>query len=266
MYQRANRRIFGRALRAGLVLSVLASAVNAALATEVTDLGTVGTQASSGAVSAPAKGTAQAVAPTQTSLNATQPESVISRSFIASSISPVSDYSAIAAIAPSVTGGISVNGPGLSETKNGLRGFKDGEFNVTFDGIPFGDTNGATHHSTSYFPASVIGGVTVERGPAKASDFGQATFGGSVNLFSRDLLQQQTIEPFAAYGSWNTRLLGTRVDSGTLTNLGDARMAVSVQDLTSDGYRTFSSLEGKNVMFKLEKPLGDHTLLTVDTN
>jgi iron complex outermembrane receptor protein len=199
-------------------------------------------------------------------LKATQPQSVINRTFIENSISPVSDYSAITAIAPSVTGGISVNGPGLSETKNGLRGFKDGEYNITFDGIPFADTNGATHHSTSYFPASVIGNVTVERGPGQASDFGQATFGGSVNLFSRELLKEQTIEPFTSYGSWNTRLIGTRVDSGTLTNLGDAKMAVSVQDLKSDGYRTFSSLGGQNFTFKMEKPLGDNTLLTLDAN
>ena len=70
--------------------------------------------------------------------------------------------------------GISVNGPGLGETKLTMRGLPDGQFNITWDGIPFGDTNGPTHHSTAYFPASVIGRVEVERGPGNASNLGQA--------------------------------------------------------------------------------------------
>ncbi|MBI3727272.1 MAG: hypothetical protein HY254_02940 [Burkholderiales bacterium] len=32
----------------------------------------------------------------------------------------------------------------------------------------FGDTNNPTHHSTSYFPARIIGGMVIERGPGNA--------------------------------------------------------------------------------------------------
>ncbi len=230
-----------------------------------TDLGTVGTQATVQGAAAGVQGAA-AVAPTQTSLDATQPQSVISRSFIENSASPVSDFTAIAAIAPSVTGGISVNGPGLSEAKNGIRGFKDGEYNITWDGIPFGDTNGPTHHSTAYFPAQTIGSIVVDRGPGNASNIGNATFGGTIALFSRDLAKEQTFTPYFSIGSWNTRLTGVRFDSGALESLGDTTFAVNYQKETSDGYRTFSALQGENLNFKLQKAISDSTLLTVNTN
>ena len=102
-------------------------------------------------------------------------------------MTPLADFNAVARIAPSVGVGLSANGPGLGESKVALRGFQHGEYNVTYDGIPFGDTNNPTHHSTSYFPARIIGGMVIERGPGNASNLGQATFGGSINLFSKEL-------------------------------------------------------------------------------
>ncbi|MDE2427461.1 MAG: TonB-dependent receptor plug domain-containing protein, partial [Burkholderiales bacterium] len=125
-------------------------------------------------------------APVQTSLKATQPQSIITATFIEQSVTPLGDYNAVAKIAPSVGSGESANGPGLAETKVTLRGFQDGEYNMTYDGIPFGDTNDPSHHSTSYFPARIIGGMVIERGPGNASNLGQATFGGSINLYSKE--------------------------------------------------------------------------------
>ena len=57
----------------------------------------------------------------------------------------------ILSIDPSMTGG-DPNGPGLSDggAKNTLRGLPDGT--AQYDDIPFGDTNGPTHHNISYFP------------------------------------------------------------------------------------------------------------------
>ncbi len=253
-----------RALSPCFAVSLLASCVSGAFAANVNDLGTVGTQATSGGA-VPVSKAAQ-VAPTRASLSATQPQSIISREYIENSTSPVADYSAIAAIAPSVTLGISTNGPGLGETKNGIRGFKDGEFNITFDGIPFGDTNGVSHHSTAYFPSSVIGEVVVERGPGNASNMGQATFGGSINMFSRPIANEQTVAPYLSFGSWNTQLYGLRYDSGVLKDAGDAKFAFSYQKQTSDGYLTFSPIQGENLMLKVEKAVGASTLLTANIN
>lgn len=109
-------------------------------------------------------------APVQSSLKATQPQSIITATFIKQSVTDLADFNAVARIAPSVGSGVSANGPGLAESKVTLRGFQDGEYNMTYDGIPFGDTNNPTHHSTSYFPARIIGGMVIERGPGNASN------------------------------------------------------------------------------------------------
>jgi hypothetical protein len=98
--------------------------------------------------------TASAAAPTQSSLSATEPQSIITRDFIELSVTPTAEYSRIVNIAPSLSGD-SANGPGLSETKTTMRGFGDDQYNITFDGIPWGDTNNPAHHSTSFFPGSV---------------------------------------------------------------------------------------------------------------
>ena len=52
--------------------------------------------------------------------------------------------------------GQDVNGPGLSDggAKNTLRGQADGNFVMQYDGIPFGDTNGPSHHSESDLPTA----------------------------------------------------------------------------------------------------------------
>ena len=98
-------------------------------------------------------------APAQADLNITQPQSVIGLDWISNHVAPTADYAAIAAIAPGVTN-VSTAGPGLGESKQmTLRGFNDNSYNVTYDGIPFGDTNDFSHHTSSYFPAKMIGQV-----------------------------------------------------------------------------------------------------------
>ncbi|MFZ6871848.1 TonB-dependent receptor [Undibacterium sp. Di27W] len=202
-------------------------------------------------------------APVQTSLKATQPQSVITATFIEQSVTPLADFNAVARIAPSIGAGVSPNGPGLAETKVTLRGFQDGEYNVTYDGIPFGDTNNPTHHSTSYFPARIIGGMVIERGPGNASNLGQATFGGSINLFSKELSHDFHFTPYATFGSWNTRMLGVQLDSGISSYFGDTRFMFNGSRLTTDGYLTYSGVNEDNYQFKLQRSLGKDTTLTV---
>ena len=67
-----------------------------------------------------------------------------------------------------------------------MRGFQDGKYNITYDGIAFGDTNNPTHHAADYFPTSTIGAVVVDRGPGAAGDLGQANYGGAIHFFSPD--------------------------------------------------------------------------------
>ena len=230
------------------------------------DLGTVGgsggaaTQTSVNANS----GTAAAVAPTQANLSATQPQSIISRAFIENSTPPTGNFNTILAIAPSVASTPATNGPGLSDQKMTLRGFQDGEYNVTFDGIPFGDANGPTHHSTAYFPASVIGGMVVERGPGNASNLGYSTYGGSVNMFSKTPQATRLISAYTSLGSWGTNLEGVAYESGRMEG-SDATLQVNAQRMDSDGYLTHNAIASKNLTVKYQRPLGDTSVLTLFT-
>lgn len=84
-------------------------------------------------------------APTQADLTITQPQSVIGLDYISNHVAPTADYAAIAGIAPGVST-IGLSGPGLDEAKQmTIRGFNDNQYNVTYDGIPFGDTNDFSH-------------------------------------------------------------------------------------------------------------------------
>lgn len=210
-----------------------------------------------------AKGTAANVAPTKSSLDAFQPQSIISRTYIENSMSDVSDYTGIATIAPSVSGGVDNNGPGLSEKDAVIRGFQDGEYNVRYDGIPFGDTNDPTHHSTSYFPASVIGAVQIDRGPGYAGDLGQETLGGSMNLFSRTLSDQGYAQAKLSYGSWATVNTTLTLQSGVIDDLHGARFTANMQVLNSDGYLTYSDVHEYNQFVKFDVPINANWTITV---
>ena len=250
-----------------LAMLSLAGSYAMAQSAELVDLGSIGATTGSGAGSTVSitaeRGTAAAVAPTQANLKATQPQSIISRAFIEESVAPTGNFNTIVSIAPSVNTQPSPNGPGLSDTKSTMRGFKDGQYNVTFDGIPFGDSNDPTHHSTSYFPASVLGGVVIERGPGNASNFGQSTFGGSMNLLSKVPSKEQSFSTYGSIGNWGTRLEGVAFESGRMEQYGDATLQLNYQHLASGGYLSNNNIKSDNFMLKFQRPVGDSSLLTL---
>ena len=92
-----------------------------------------------------------------------------------------------------------------------MRGFQNGQYNVTFDGIPWGDSNDFTQHTTSYFMQQDIGNVVVDRGPGDASNIGNATFGGTIAVNSKDPMQEANTNLYASLGSFNTRLFGAQL-------------------------------------------------------
>src|SRR5271170_7485789 len=160
-------------------------------------------------------------APAKASLDTTEPQTIINRNYIENFQQPQADYVSILAIVPGLTGG-DPNGTGLSDggPKNTLRGFQDGNFNLTYDGIPFGDTNGPTHHNISYFPASTIGSAVVDRGPGNAGNFGAATYGGTVKLFSQTLSDDPHAMGSFSYGSFGTQLEVANLQTGSVDWLG----------------------------------------------
>ncbi len=212
-------------------------------------------------VSAP-RTSALSMAPTESRLDVLQPESSINLQTIQNSIAPTADYAMIANLAPSVTN-FSTNGPGLNESKPTLRGLTDGQYNVTFDGIPFGDGNDFTHHTTSYFPAKLIGRETIDRGPGTASTIGMATFGGTIAMFSKDPRETESFVPTLSTGSYNTELAHFEVNTGLLPEADNASLIASYQYMTTEGYRTFGTLARNTYFFKYLQPVGKNTTVTV---
>jgi iron complex outermembrane receptor protein len=209
---------------------------------------------------------AQTQAITESNLNAIQPQSVINAQTINNQIAPTADYATIANIAPSVVN-IETEGPGLSESKMlSMRGFQDGQYNVTYDGIPFGDANGETHHTTSYFPAKVLGGEVVDRGPGTAADIGENTFGGTISLLSKDPRADAATVLTFSDGSWNTFLGNVEVNTGNIPKLDGASIVMTYQYMSSDGYRSFSYLQRNTYYLKYVQPIGKDTILTVVAN
>ena len=202
-------------------------------------------------------------APTLTPLDVTQPTSVISQYFIQNNMPLSSNYADIVAIAPSVQS-VSPNGSGLMENQIlSIRGFTDGYYNVTFDGIPWNDANDFTHHSTSYFMDNDLGSVAVDRGPGTAATIGNATFGGTISNLSKVPLPQTTITPYVSVGSFNTQVFGAEFDTGRMDRLGGGAGFIDAESLSSDGELTDMGLNRKNIFTKFEFPVAGNTVITL---
>jgi iron complex outermembrane receptor protein len=203
-----------------------------------------------------------AQAPTQTPLDVTEPTVDISQYFIENNMAPTSNYSEIIGISPSVQA-VSPNGPGLLENQVlSIRGFIDGFYNVTFDGIPFQDSNDFTHHSTSYFMAHDLGGVTVNYGPGTAATIGNATFCCSVENLSKAPLGDPTLTPYASFGSWHTQLYGAEFDTGKLDKFDGAAGYIDAQSASTHGELTNMGQQRKNVFAKFAATVAPTTVLT----
>ncbi len=203
-----------------------------------------------------------ATAPITASLTTTQPQAAVSREFI-DNANAAADFNELISLTPGVALSGSGNGLGLGETKATIRGFQDGEYNVTYDSIPFADTNNPTHHSTAFFPSNTIETVVVDRGPGNASQLGQATYGGNINMYSRAVSDSRGAQAEATGGSWNTFIGRADYQTGKIAGLGGAKFAFSGQYLQSDGALTYSPVNSKNLFAKAVVPLGQSNTLTV---
>ncbi len=197
-----------------------------------------------------------AAAPVKASLEATQPQAILTREAIDQFVPQTGDFTTIVLLAPSVSG-VAGNGPGFSESKATLRGFKDGEYNVTYDGIPFGDTNDPTHHSTSFFPAATIGAVVVDRGPGQAGQLGTANFGGSINLFSPEVMDERGGTLSATAGTWASFQGVGKFNTGAIDALNGTKAAINLSALRTHGYLTESDAKGANAMIRVVVPIVD---------
>ncbi|EKM98435.1 TonB-dependent outer membrane receptor FecA5 [Acidocella sp. MX-AZ02] len=209
------------------------------------------------------KGTAPYQSPSKAPLNSTQPTSLVDKHTVDNLLTGTESYADIARLTPSVSN-INPNGPGLSETSGPtIRGFQDGEYNVTFDGIPFGDSNDFTHHSTSFFTNSLIGQTIVDRGPGQAETVGDATFGGTISLRTINPLPTPTATLNSSYGSYNTSDNSVRLDTGAISSLNGASAVFEAEHMQSDGALSYSGQQRTNFFGKVVIPLSPRTTLTL---
>ncbi len=206
---------------------------------------------------------AAANAPSKAPLTETQPQSVISSHFIEESTPETGNWSTTVLVAPSVSG-ITTNGGGIGEyNKNNIRGFADGQFNMTYDGIAFGDTNDPTHHSGSYFPAPSIGAAVVDRGPGVAGDLGQANYGGALHFFSPAVSDHYSFTQKATVGSFSTHDYNTQIQTGTLDSFGGIKAWIDFDEKDSKGELSHAGGQAQNQSFKIVKDFSDTLSLTV---
>ena len=212
-------------------------------------------------VSAPRE-TAPYEAPSIQPLDVTQPTSLVTQHFIENNLAPTANYDDVIRITPSVQA-VAPNGPGLQEdTFVSIRGFQDGQYNLTVDGLAWGDSNDFTHHTTSYLMANDIGVVAVDRGPGTAATLGDATFGGSVSIITKDPLERRTETVYASVASFGTYLGGAEIDTGPIAALGGAKAVLDVEHLQSNGFLSYSGQNRTNIFAKVIAPLNDRTTVT----
>ena len=201
--------------------------------------------------------------PITASIHTFEPQAIVSRSIIENSVPPTADFSDVVLLTPGASSTNNGNGPGLSESKTVLRGFQDGQFNITYDGVPFGDSNNPTHHSTAYFPTGTYERIIVDRGPGGATDLGQASFGGNIHLISRELSDKAGFEAQGVYGSYDTYLARVTAQSGAIHSLGDLKVIAVAEYKDTHGALTASPAWFVNGFLKVEKPFGDRAKLTL---
>jgi iron complex outermembrane receptor protein len=201
-------------------------------------------------------------APSQGSLTARSAQSQISGTFIDNYTSPIADYTQVMQMAPG-TFSYSPNGQGLGDSKLFFRGFADGQYTMSFDGIPFNDTNTPTHHSWAFFPSQFTGGAVFDRSPGSAATIGPTNFGGSINLLSRAINSEPQLNGTVSYGSFNTRLFDAEFDSGRFGPDGRSRFLIEGHEMRSDGYQTYNRQRRDAFSGKYDYTISNNTSLTV---
>ncbi len=155
------------------------------------------------------------------------------------------------------------NGIGLGQGKTYFRGFSDGQYTLTFDGIPFEDTNSPTHHSWASFPSQWISSTDFDRSPGTAADFGPTNFGGSINMKSPELQADPDIRGTFSIGSWNTKLYSLDMESGLIGPKKQDSVLININAMTSDGYQTFNDQKRDAGYGKYQHRFSPKTSLTL---
>jgi iron complex outermembrane recepter protein len=235
-----------------------------------TDVGAVSTsaqqappQSSPITYAPPPPGSAADVAPSRAPLEAQQPTSVVGQTFIDNSTIPSQNYDEQVKFTPSLMN-IQPAGP-VSQQNYGesIRGFQYTQFNTTLDGIVLpGTPSSFAPQSAAYIASHDLGSIVVDRGPGTASTIGYATFGGTLQLLTKEPSETFNVNPYSTVGSYGERLGGVEVDTGALPELDGGRGFIDLSRLDSDAALSGVTTNRTNGFVKWEQPIGDSTTVT----
>ena len=200
-------------------------------------------------------------APVKALLDAASARTEITSGYIRDFTSPVTDFSDITQAAPG-TVTWSVNGVGNGQAKTYYRGFADGNYTMTWDGVPFQDSNDPTHHSWAYVPAPAISYVDFDRSPGTASDIGPANFGGSIHMFSPKLSDAMAFKGSESYGSFNTNEFLGEFNLGSFAK-NKGNFWLEGHHMTSDGYQTGNDQQRSAATAKFTYKFSDSTYFSL---
>jgi iron complex outermembrane receptor protein len=212
--------------------------------------------------SAPVTLDATETAPSQGSLDARSAVSIVSDKAVRDYMTPLGDYTQAISMTPGAFS-YTANGVGLGDAKVTVRGLSDSNMVIGFDGIPFNDTNGVSHHSWVFFPNEFLGGAVIDRSPGSAATIGQATYGGNIDLRSRILETEESTSVIGSLGSWNTNLIGLEHQTGQFGTEGKSSLMFNVQNMHSDGYQTYNKQDRQALSGKYQYVANSDTVYTL---
>ena len=139
-----------------------------------------------------------------------------------------------------------------------LRGVSPSRINFTLDGVPLADSEDMGTYFAD-FPdlARSLESVQIQRGVG-TSTVGTPSFGGSVNMQSIDIAQEQDVEATLGVGSYGNRQASVGYQSGALP--GGLGFYTRVSWLENDGFRDNSGVQQSNIFFSGSKPAGNGLL------
>ncbi|HVG23123.1 MAG TPA: TonB-dependent receptor [Thermoanaerobaculia bacterium] len=160
--------------------------------------------------------------------------------------------------APSVTAYSESGAGGTGYSYISLRGVSPTRINFTLDGVPLADAEDMGTYFAD-FPdlARSLESVQIQRGVG-TSTVGTPSFGGSVNMQSVDLGQEQRIDATIGAGSFGGRQVSAGIHSGRLAN--GLSLYTRVSYLENEGFRDNSAVRQRNVFFSGSKLVGDAML------
>ena len=201
------------------------------------------------------------LAPVKSVLDAGSARTEITSNYISEYTSPVTDFADIIQAAPG-TVSFTTDGIGNGQAKIYFRGFIDDDYSMTWDGVPFNDSNDPSHHSWAYIPSAAVGHVDFDRSPGTASDIATSNFGGTIHFFSPELSNEPRVRIEGTYGSWNTHQILGDINSGAFLH-GKAHFWLNSDYQSSDGYQTFSPKQDTAATAKFDYKFNNRTYLSV---